>query len=268
MSEALKQAVAKIESLTDIKPDICLVLGSGLGDIADLIDGISIPYSDIPGFARAGAPSHRGVLHIGTLFGRSVAVMQGRLHLYEGHSPQEIGYPMRLMAALGVSDVILTNAAGSLSPDIAPGDISLISDHIYLPGMAGLGPLIGGDFVDMSRAYDPDLQVIARAAAKTTGVTLKSGVYACLAGPHFETPAECRYLRQIGADLVGMSTAPETVAARSVDMRVLALSAASNIAHQSAPPQSDDHIEVIWQTLTRAQPRLIRLLGEIFKRLG
>ncbi len=220
-------------------PKVGLVLGSGLGGLADKVeDAVVIPYGEIPEWPESTIQGHVGRLVIGNLFGVTCLVMQGRIHYYEGYTMDRVTFPIRVMQRLGISTVILTNAAGGLNPDFNPGDVMLITDHINIIGMGGMNPLRGPNlsefgerFPDMSQAYDRSLLTLARNVAKDQSVDLKEGVYICLAGPSFETPADLRYLRLIGGDAVGMSTVPETIIARHGGTRVLAFSGISNKAN-------------------------------------
>lgn len=222
-------------SQTSIRPRIGLVLGSGLGSFADeLADAIKIPYTTIPHFPRSTAIGHAGQMVIGHVGQVPVAAMQGRVHLYEGYSVQQVTFPIRVFARMGVRVVILTNAAGGISPNYKQGALVLISDHINLQGQ---NPLVGPNderfgerFPDMTQAYSKLLRETARDAGKKLGKELDEGVYAALLGPSYETPAEIRYLRKIGADLVGMSTVPEAITARHMGMQVLAISCVTNMA--------------------------------------
>jgi len=220
---------------TALRPKIALVLGSGLGGFADeLSDTLKIPYTNIPFFPRSTAVGHAGQMVIGKAAGVAVAVMQGRVHLYEGYSAHEITFPMRVFDCMNIRAVILTNAAGGINLEYNQGALVVLTDHINLQGH---NPLVGPNddrfgtrFPDMSQAYCKAYREITLAAAKKTGKTLYQGVYAAVLGPSYETPAEIRYLRTIGADLVGMSTVSEVIAARHMGMKVLAISCVTNMA--------------------------------------
>jgi purine-nucleoside phosphorylase len=220
---------------TTLRPKIGLVLGSGLGGFADqLSDATRIPYTHIPSFPRSTAIGHAGQMVIGTAAGIPVAAMQGRVHLYEGYSASEVVFPMRVFGRMNIRAVILTNAAGGINLEYKQGALVVLTDHINLQGH---NPLVGPNdecfglrFPDMTQAYWKPYREMALQAAKKLGKTLHQGVYAALLGPSYETPAEIRYLRTIGADLVGMSTIPEVIAARHMGMRVLAISCATNMA--------------------------------------
>lgn len=216
-------------------PRLAIVLGSGLGGVADAVDDpLAIPYDDLPGFPVGGVAGHHGRLVLGTLGPTPVAVMQGRVHLYEGFAPATLAIPVRTMRALGAEALLLTNAAGSLRPDIGPGRLVALCDHINLTGHNPLiGPndeTIGPRFVGMDEAYDPALRAALQTAARALDIALDEGVYVAVAGPSFETPAEIRAFARLGADLVGMSTVPETIVARHCGLHVAAISAVTNLA--------------------------------------
>ena len=247
-------SAATIQRRTELRPRVGLILGSGLSTLADAVeDGVAIPYGEIPHFPVSTVEGHVGRLVVGRLEGQAVAVMQGRAHYYEGYSMAEIGFPVRVLQVLGIEILVITNAAGGLNAEFRAGDPMLISDHINLIGMSGLNPLrgpniddLGPRFPDMSRAYDPELRTLARQVAREAGVVLREGVYICLAGPSFETPADLRFLRVIGADAVGMSTVPEATVARHGGTRVLGLSGISNVLPvEGAPPVETTHEEVL-----------------------
>ncbi len=222
-----------------IKPRIALILGSGLNALAASVkDAEIIPFDEIPHWPVSTVFGHSGQLVIGTLENQPVFVMQGRVHYYEGYSMSQVTMPIRAMQKLEIGTLIVTNAAGGINPDFAPGDVMLITDHLNLAGMSGLNPLIGPNlnefgprFPDMSQAYDRPLADLARRAASEAGIPLREGVYAGLSGPSFETPADLRFLRVAGADSVGMSTVPEVTVARHGNMRVLGFSGISNKAN-------------------------------------
>ncbi len=247
-------AVAAIRARTKTIPKVGLILGSGLNALAATVEeSVTIPYRQIPHFPVSTVEGHVGQLVLGRLEGQPVVVMQGRAHYYEGYTMAEITFPVRVMQVLGIEVLIVTNAAGGLDPEFRPGDVMLIRDHINLIGMAGLNPLRGPNldtfgprFPDMSEPYDRHLQQLARQAADGTDWILREGVYICLAGPSFETPADLRFLRLIGADAVGMSTVPEVTVARHGGTRVLGLSGISNVASlEGTPPVETTHEEVL-----------------------
>ena len=208
-----------------------LILGSGLGHIAHQVDGVAIPYSDLPGFPHVGVSGHNPNLHVGTLEGVRVAVFGAREHYYENGNPRAMLLPLQVLQTLGARDLILTNAAGSLRPDIRPGDLMLLSDHI---NHSGLNPLIGektdARFVPMTDAHDPALRAALKAAAGRLDVPLPEGVYCWYSGPSFETPAEIRMLKIVGGDAVGMSTVPEVILSRFLGLKVAAISTITNMA--------------------------------------
>jgi len=228
-------AAQSILQRTSLRPKIALVLGSGLGAFADsLTDAARIPFHEIPAFPRSTAIGHAGQLVIGKSGTVPVAAMQGRVHLYEGYSPQQVAFPMRVFGRMGICSVILTNAAGGINLRYQQGALVLISDHINLQGTNPLaGPnddRFGVRFPDMTHAYERSYREMAKEEGAKLGMTLHEGVYAALLGPTYETPAEIRYLRTIGADLVGMSTAFEVIAARHMAIKVLAISCVTNMA--------------------------------------
>lgn len=229
-------------------PDIALVLGSGLGDFTDGIEGVAISYSEIEGFVPAGIQGHKGSLFFYEKNGKKIVVMQGRFHFYEGHSISTITYPIRVFKKLGVKTLILTNAAGALDKALAPGDLMLIKDHI---NFMGTNPLIGPNdndmgerFPDMSEIYDANLRKIALKCAKQCKINLAEGVYAATTGPSYETPSEVKMLKLMGADVVGMSTVPEAIVANWCGIKVLGLSLVSNYASGVSNTKLN-HLEVL-----------------------
>ncbi len=211
--------------------EVGLVLGSGLGHLADAVEGVAIPYADLPGFPHAGVSGHNPKLVVGELEGRRVAVFGGRAHYYETGRGDAMRLPLEVLKALGGSRLILTNAAGSLQPGMPPGSLMLLNDHI---NFSGLNPLIGektdARFVPMTNAHDPSMRAALLAAAKALGITMHEGVYAWYSGPSFETPAEIRMLKLLGGDAVGMSTVPEVILARFLGLKVAAISTITNMA--------------------------------------
>lgn len=261
-----EEAANFILKKTKLRPKIALVLGSGLGAFADeFTNAIRIPYAKIPHFPLSTAVGHAGQLVIGTVEGVDVAGMQGRVHLYEGYSVKDVAFPMRVFARLGVKAAVLTNAAGGIKKDFTQGRLVVISDHINLQGVNPLtGPneeQFGPRFPDMSRAYDKKLRELTSAEGRRLGINLGEGVYAALPGPSYETPAEIRYLRSIGADLVGMSTVPEVIAARHSGIRVLGISCVTNAA-AGVLDQPLDHKEVL-ETAERIKGQFIGLLRAV-----
>ena len=260
-----------IFSQTKLRPQIALVLGSGLGAFADeFTDPARIPYAEIPHFPKSTAIGHAGRLVIGRVGAVPVAGMQGRVHLYEGYSAKEVVFPIRVFARMGVKAVILTNAAGGIKREFSQGRLVVISDHINLQGVNPLtGPnddRLGLRFHDMTAAYDRRFREIALAEANRLGIGMYEGVYAALSGPSYETPAEIRYLRTIGADLVGMSTVPEVIVARHSGIRVLGISCVTNAA-AGILDQPLNHIEVL-ETAERVKEQFIDLLKAVIPRIA
>jgi purine-nucleoside phosphorylase len=266
-----ERAAKFILSKTKLRPKIALVLGSGLGAFADeLTDATRIPYQKIPNFPRSTATGHAGLLVIGKTEGIAVAAMQGRVHLYEGYSPREVGFAMRVFGRMGMRSAILTNAAGGINPEFKQGALVVIRDHINLQGA---NPLIGPNderfgprFPDMTQAYWRSYREIALAEAKRLGIETHEGVYAALPGPSYETPAEIRYLKTIGADLVGMSTVPEVIVARHMGIRVLGISCVTNMA-AGILDRPLDHSEVL-ETGERVKGQFIALLRAVIPRIA
>jgi purine-nucleoside phosphorylase len=264
--EKASRAAKFIQSKTKLRPAVGLVLGSGLGAFADeLSSATRIPYQKIPGFPRSTVEGHAGQLVIGKLGDAPVAVMQGRVHLYEGYTPQQVAFPMRVLGRLGIRAAILTNAAGAINVAYSQGALVVIRDHINLQGT---NPLIGPNderfgvrFPDTSQAYWEKYREMALGEAKRLGLGAHEGVYAALSGPSFETPAEIRFLRRIGADLVGMSTVPEVIVAQHMGIRVLGISCVTNMA-AGILDQPLNHAEVM-ETGERVKAQLIALLRAV-----
>jgi purine-nucleoside phosphorylase len=257
-----------------LQPEVALILGSGLGDLAgEVRDATAIPYEDIPHFARSTVPGHAGRLLLGTLADVPVVVMQGRFHFYEGYSPQVLTLPVRVMSALGARTLLVTNAAGGINPAYRPGDFMLIADHLNLPGLAGANPLVGPNderfgerFPPLAKAYDAGLRSLAGEVAGTLpDLTLHQGIYVMVTGPSFETGAELRFLSVVGADAVGMSTAPEVVVARHMGMKVLGISLITNTA-TGAESENINHEEVL-MIADAARQRFTRLILGILRGL-
>ncbi len=235
----IDQAADAIRARVDIEPEVGLILGTGLGDLADSVeDSVVIPTGQLPRWPVSTVQGHMGRLVIGTLEGVKVLVLQGRTHFYEGYSMGEITLPVRVMQRLGCDKLIVTNAAGAINPDYVPGDLMLIKDHINIIGMGGANPLngpnldeLGVRFPDMSQPYDKELLQLARETCDEAKMPVREGVYVSLAGPSFETPADLRFLHAIGSDAVGMSTVPEVIVARHGGVRVLGISGISNKAN-------------------------------------
>ena len=271
--DRIHAAATTIRQHTDLQPTVGLILGSGLGALADdMTDAVAIPYADIPHFPHSTVEGHRGELVLGRLNGCPAAVMRGRFHFYEGYDLQQTTFPVRVMQALGAQMLFVTNAAGGLRAEWNVGDLMLITDHINLPGMAGNHPLrgpnderLGVRFLAMTEAYDVELGRMTREVADEVGVTLRSGVYGYLSGPTFETRAELRMLQMLGVDAVGMSTVPEVIVARHGGMRVFGISMISNLATPDAPPAN--HEEVL-QAGEAVKPKFTALVAGVLGRLA
>ena len=271
MIDKVNSAIGSIREVSDFKPYLAAVLGSGLGFLADQIsEAVEIPYHRIEGFPQPSVDGHSGRLVMGWLEGAPVAFLCGRVHLYEGYPPQEVVVPVRALRMLGAEILLVTNAAGGLAPDYRPGDLMLIEDHI---NFMGRNPLVGPNnaewgerFPDMSEAYDRSLRELALAVADELGVKLHRGVYVGVQGPSYETPAEIRMFAQWGAHAVGMSTVPEVIAARHMGMRVLTISCIANLAAGIAPGllTHDD----ITEAVLRARAPFARLVQGIIRRLA
>ena len=271
--EQIDQTVAAIRARVDLHPRVGIILGSGLGPLADSVESATlVPFQDLPFWPVSTVPGHQGRLVIGNLEDQRVVVMQGRAHFYEGYDMSQVGLPVRVMQRLGIQVLIVTNAAGAVNPDFNPGDLMLITDHLNLIGMAGNSPLRGPNldefgprFPDMSRAYDLELCNIARQVAADNQVLLHQGIYVCLAGPSFETPADLRFLRAIGADAVGMSTVPEVTVARHGGLRVLGISGISNKANLDGNTTTT-HEEVL-EAGKVIVPKLATIIRGVLRRL-
>jgi purine-nucleoside phosphorylase len=273
--EQYQEAVDYIRKRSRYQPRVGLILGSGLNPLAQAVDDSDlIPYDEIPRFPKPTVEGHVGRLVLGTLEETSVIIMQGRVHFYEGYSIQQTVFPVRVMQLLGIDTLIVTNAAGGLNPEFRPGELMLITDHINLVGMTGNNPLFGPNdptlgprFPDMSQAYDPKLRRVAQEVAQDRDIPLRHGVYAGLSGPSFETPAEIRFLRSIGADAVGMSTVAEVTVARHGGTRVLGISGISNVAlTEPVPGQETSHEEVL-AAGQQIVPRLVTLIRGVLARI-
>ncbi|RLL46903.1 purine-nucleoside phosphorylase [Oceanobacillus piezotolerans] len=264
--EAIQKAASMIQGKINVTPKIGLILGSGLGVLADEIENpVKIKYGDIPGFPVSTVEGHAGQLVIGTLQDVPVVAMQGRFHYYEGYDLEAVTFPVRVMKELQVETLIVTNAAGGVNPDFEAGDLMIITDHI---NNAGANPLIGPNdpelgvrFPDMTNAYDRDLQNLVREAAKTLNIKLQEGVYVWNSGPSYETPAEIRMLQKIGGDAVGMSTVPEVIVARHSGMKVAGLSCITNMA-AGILDQPLSHDEVM-ETAEQVKENFLSLVKEI-----
>lgn len=270
------EAAAYIRAQITHPPVVGLILGSGLSPLAESIeDGVRIPYGQIPHSPVSTVEGHAGQLVIGQLAGVAVCAMQGRFHFYEGYTPHQITFPVRVMQRLGVGKLIVTNAAGGLNPAFRAGDLMLIEDHLNFVGMAGNHPLYGPNvpefglrFPSMTKAYSPRLRTLLRDTADELQIPVQRGVYAMVAGPSFETPAEVRFLRNAGADAVGMSTAPEVIVAHHAGMEVLGISSITNVAVDVTDSDADtSHTEVL-ETGAMIVPRLTRLLMGVIERMA
>lgn len=275
----MREALEAVGGRSSIVPRVAIVAGSGLSGISERVqDPTTIPYGSIPGWPPSTVGGHAGELVLGHLGDTPVAVARGRCHLYEGYTAVEVTFGVRLLHALGARTLIVTNAAGGLNPEYRPGDIMVIVDHVFLPGMAGPNPLIGPNddaigprFPGMWNAYDPRLQRVAEDALISAGLHHRRGVYAMVVGPSFETPAEARALRVLGADAVGMSTAPEVVVGRHRGMRVLGLSLITNRVRLEPPSLDEDgladlHEEVTEVGVAAAGP-LARAIAQVCRTL-
>lgn len=270
-SHDLAPALTTLRARITETPQVALVLGSGLGSLADEIQGgVSVDYSEVPGMRASAVVGHAGRFRTGRLFGRNVIAMQGRVHLYEGHSPSHVVMGVRLMLQLGARTLLVSNAAGGIREDLTPGTLMVIEDHINLTGKNCLvgpdDPALGPRFPDMSEAYDLQLRASAKRVATLAHVPIASGVYAGLLGPTYETPAEIRMLRSLGADAVGMSTVLEVIAARHMGARVLGVSCITNLAAGiSKKPLSHAEVE---QTARESRDRFSRLIEGVLTELA
>lgn len=266
----MEEAAEAVRRRVAFEPKLAVVLGSGLGALADHIEAVGVvPYAEIPHFPTSTVPGHAGRLVLGWLEGKPVAAMQGRVHLYEGYTAQEVVFPIRVLFALGCRTLLVSNAAGGLNREWRAGDLMVITDHINFQGTNPLlGPnddSLGPRFPDMSRPYDPVLVELAERCAVEERVVLRRGVYVAVVGPSYETAAELRMLRGFGADAVGMSTVPEVIAARHLGMRVLGLAAITDMATGEAA-QPVTHEEVL-RVARELEPRFVRLVRRIVREM-
>jgi purine-nucleoside phosphorylase len=272
--EKVIEAAETIAARGTLTPRVALILGSGLGDLANEIESpIVVPYADIPYFPVATVLGHAGELVVGRLQDVEVVAMRGRAHYYEGHSLRDVTFPVRVMHRLGADTLIVTNAAGGLNESFRTGDLMVLSDHLNVMGLAGLSPLIGPDepelgvrFLDMLSAYDAELRELAHRVAQQQGVALQEGVYAMVGGPAFETMAEIRFLQRVGADAVGMSTIPEVIVARHEGMRVLGFSAITDMAVGPGATKEISHTEVL-AVADDIKPRLATVVRGVLRDL-
>jgi purine-nucleoside phosphorylase len=268
---SIDAAVGRIREDSALEPRVGVVLGSGLGSLVDeLEDRVEIPYAEIPGWPVSTAVGHAGVLVLGAIAGVPIAVMRGRAHLYEGIGADRVAFGVRVLGRLGIRSLVVTNAAGGIDPGYRPGLLVLISDHVNLQGASALvGPnddSLGPRFPDMSDAYDTQLRARAREAAARLGIEVAEGVYGAWLGPQFETPAEIRFMRAVGADLAGMSTVQEVIAARHMGVRVLGISVVTNMA-AGVLPEAIDH-EAVLEVGARAAGSVTALLRELVPTLS
>jgi purine-nucleoside phosphorylase len=271
--EQIDETSAVVRSQLKDQPQVSVILGSGLGGLAERIEQPTfIPYTQLPYWPISTVVGHSGQLVIGKLEGQPVIIMQGRAHYYEGYSLAQLALPVRVMHRLDINTLIITNAAGAVNPEFNPGELMLITDHLNLMGMAGLNPLRGPNldefgtrFPDMSAAYDHELRKIARCVAEEQNLILREGVYVCLSGPSFESPADLRFLRIAGADAVGMSTVPEVITARHAGMRVLGISGISNKANLDGSTVTT-HEEVL-EAGKKIVPQLLTLVRGVLRQL-
>ena len=272
LGRQVAEAAAVVLSRISHKPKVGLILGSGLGElVGDLAEPEVVPFEDIPAFPHVTVDGHVGELVVGVLDGNVVAALRGRIHFYEGYTMAQATFPVRVLSAIGCEILIVTNAAGAINPLFRPGDLMVIGDHINLPALAGLNPLITDDcppadrFVNMGYAYDVELDDLAFSVAKGLGLELKRGMYVMVGGPRYETPAELRFLQALGADAVGMSTASEVIVARQCGLRVLGISCITNLALGS------DHLALCHEHVLAAgeslRPRLSALIKGVLSSL-
>ena len=265
----LDEAVAAVRRRTGSAPDLAIVLGSGLGALADeAAVEAALPYAEIPHFPVSTAAGHEGRLVLGRLENTAVAMMRGRVHLYEGYTAAQVTFPVRVLAALGARTLVVTNAAGGIARSFRPGDLMVITDHI---NFMGTNPLIGPNddalgprFPDMSGAYDPDLVALALRAGRQEGVSLRRGVYVGVSGPSYETRAELAMMARWGAAAVGMSTVLEVIVARHAGMRVLGISAITNVVHGAEPPSHG----AVLLAAREIEPRFVRVMRRVVRRLA
>ena len=268
--QQLEETVRAIAGRTAFRPSIGLIVGSGLGELTKSLQvDATIPYAELPHMPASTAPGHEGLLVLGTLGRQRLAVLNGRFHYYEGHAPADLAYPVRLLKALGGELLVLTSIVGSMNPAMPAGSMVLLEDHINLMGFNPLiGPnddALGPRFPDMSEPYDPALRRLALQVAAQLKLPLKEGVYVGVAGPNLETRAEYRFLRQIGADIVGMSTVPEVIAARHAGLRVLAVAVVSDACiPENLKPAS---LEELLRVAAETEPKLTALLQQVIRRL-
>jgi len=266
-AERVAEAAKAVRARAGLRPRVALILGSGLGELADEIQSpVVVPYTQIPNFPVSTVTGHAGQLVLGELQGTPVVAMRGRIHFYEGYSLREVAFPVRVLRRLGAEVLIVTNAAGGLNESFSTGDLMVLTDHLNMMGMAGQSPLVGPDepelgvrFLDMLSAYDAELRTHAHRVAEQHGFALREGVYAMVGGPAYETLAEIRFLQRAGADAVGMSTIPEVLVARHEGMRVLGISAITDMAVGKAAVHEISHADVL-AAAERIKPRLAAIV--------
>ena len=266
-AERVAEAAKAVRARAELRPRVALILGSGLGELADEIQSpVVVPYTQIPNFPVSTVTGHAGQLVLGELQGTPVVAMRGRIHFYEGYSLREVAFPVRVLRRLGAEVLIVTNAAGGLNESFSTGDLMVLTDHLNMMGMAGQSPLVGPDepelgvrFLDMLSAYDAELRTHAHRVAEQHGFALREGVYAMVGGPAYETLAEIRFLQRAGADAVGMSTIPEVLVARHEGMRVLGISAITDMAVGKAAVHEISHADVL-AAAERIKPRLASIV--------
>jgi purine-nucleoside phosphorylase len=274
-SERVAEAAAAVRARGGIAPKVALILGSGLGDLADEIESpVVVPFGEIPNFPISTVSGHVGQLVLGELQGTPVAAMRGRVHYYEGYTLRDVAFPVRVMRRLGAELLIVTNAAGGLNEEFETGDLMVLTDHLNIMGMAGQSPLVGPDepelgvrFLDMLGAYDADLRALAHRVARESGFLLREGVYAMVGGPAYETMAEIRFFQRAGADAVGMSTIPEVIVARHERMRVVGISAITDMAVGHHAAHEITHADVL-AAAERIKPRLAALVRGVLAALA
>jgi len=271
LTAKIDKACSKLrKKFGDHKPSVGLILGSGLGSFAaSLKDKVVVPYADIPGFPTSSVKGHAGQLVLGRVGETWTLVMQGRVHYYEGYDLSEVVFPTRVLVSLGCKILVITNAAGGVHPDLKPGDLVVLHDHINLMGanpLRGENPdSLGTRFPDMSTAYDPELRALTKEVARAENVDLRTGVYAAMSGPSYETPAEIRMARTLGADLVGMSTVPEVIAANHMGARVIGISCVTNLAAGISPvPLTHEEVAA---TAGQVEKTFVGLIGALTQRL-
>lgn len=270
-----KEAADYIRQHTDHQPEVGMVLGSGLNDLANSVENATIiSFEDVPHFPQTTVKGHSGKLYFGDLEGLPVMLLRGRPHYYEGYSLQQVTLHIRIMQLLGIEKLILTNAAGGINKKFAAGDLMLLEDHLNIVGMTGANPLFGPNderlgprFPNMSKPYDRELRMVASRVAQENNITLHKGVYAWISGPTFETPAEVRYLRSIGADAVGMSTVPENIVAQHAGMRVMGISMISNLTIDSLDSNLETTHEEVLEAGAKAVPPLETILRGVLRNL-